>query len=39
MKVNETSNILDEYLKHINTKHNEVKIEFENGEKDYRGKK
>ena len=33
---NEISNIIDEYLKYINTKRNEFKLEFENGEKDYR---
>ena len=33
---NEISNIIDKYLKYINTKRNEFKLEFENGEKDYR---
>ena len=33
---NEISNIIDKYLKHINTKRDEFKLEFENGEKDYR---
>ena len=33
---NEISNIIDEYLKYINTKRDEFTIEFENGEKDYR---
>ena len=33
---NEISNIIDEYLKYINTKRVEFKTEFENGEKDYR---
>ena len=33
---NEISNIIDEYLKYINTKRNEFKLEFENGEIDYR---
>ena len=33
---NEISNIIDEYLKYINTKRDEFKLEFENGEKDYR---
>ena len=36
MNDNEISNIVDEYLKYINTKRNEYKLEFENGEKDYR---
>ena len=36
MNDNEISNIVDEYLKYINTKRNEFKLEFENGEKDYR---
>ena len=33
---NEISNIIDKYLNYINTKRNEFKTEFENGEKDYR---
>ena len=33
---NEISNIIGEYLKYINTKRDEFKLEFENGEKDYR---
>ena len=33
---NEISNIIDEYLKYINTKRDEFTIELENGEKDYR---
>ena len=33
---NEISNIVDEYLKYINTKREEFKLKFENGEKDYR---
>ena len=33
---NEISNIIDKYLKYINTKRDEFKTEFENGEKDYR---
>ena len=33
---NEISNIVDEYFKYINTKREEFKLEFENGEKDYR---
>ena len=33
---NEISNIVDEYLKYINTKRDEFKLEFVNGEKDYR---
>ena len=33
---NEISNIIDKYLKYINTKRDEFKLEFENGEKDYR---
>ena len=33
---NEISNIIDEYLKYINTKRDEYTLEFENGEKDYR---
>ena len=32
---NEISNFIDEYLKYINTKRNEFKLEFESGEKDY----
>ena len=36
IKDNEVSNIVDEYLKNINTKRDEFKLEFENGEKDYR---
>ena len=31
---NETSNIIDKYLKYINTKQDEFKTEFENREKD-----
>ena len=37
-KNNEISNIVDEYLKYINTKRDEYKLEIENGEKDYRKK-
>ena len=33
---NEISNIIDKYLKYINTKRDEFKTEFENNEKDYR---
>ena len=33
---NEISNIIDKYLKYINTKRDEFILEFENGEKDYR---
>ena len=33
---NEISNIIAKYLKYINTKRDEFKLEFENGEKDYR---
>ena len=33
---NEISNIVDVYLKYINTKRDEFKIQFENNEKDYR---
>ena len=33
---NEISIIIDEYLKYIDTKRDEFKLEFENGEKDYR---
>ena len=33
---NEIPNIMDKYLKYINTKRNEFNLEFENGEKDYR---
>ena len=33
---NEISDIIDKYLKYINTKRKEFKTEFENGEKDYR---
>ena len=33
---NEISNIIDKYLNYINTKRNEFKTEFKNGEKDYR---
>ena len=33
---NEISNIVDEYLKYINTKRDEFRVEIENGEKDYR---
>ena len=37
MKINdEILNIVDEYLKNINTKRDEFKLEFENGEKDHR---
>ena len=38
MKINdnEISNIIDKYLKFINTKRDEFKIKFENNEKDYR---
>ena len=36
IKDNEISNIIDNYLKYINIKRNEYKLEFENGEKDYR---
>ena len=38
LKVNDNkiSNKIDEYLKYIITKRNEFKLEFENGEKDYR---
>ena len=32
---NEISNIIDKYLKYINTKRDEFRLEFENGEKDY----
>ena len=38
MKDEEISKIVDEYLKYINTKLNEIKLEFEIGEKDYRKK-
>ena len=33
---NEISNIIDKYLNYINTKRDKLKLEFENGEKDYR---
>ena len=33
---NEISNIIDNYLKYINNKRDEYKLEFENGKKDYR---
>ena len=33
---NEISNVIDKYLKYINTKRVEFKLELENGEKDYR---
>ena len=33
---NEISNTIDKYLRYINTKRDEFKLEFENGEKDYR---
>ena len=33
---NEISNIIDKYLKYINTKRDEYTLDFENGEKDYR---
>ena len=38
LKINddEISNIIDTYLKYINNKRKEYKLEFENGEKDYR---
>ena len=38
LKINddEISNLIDKYLKYINTKRDEFKTEFENGEKDYR---
>ena len=38
LKINddEISNIIDKYLKYINTKRDKFKVEFENGEKDYR---
>ena len=36
MNDNEISNIIDKYLKYINTKHDGFKTEFANGEKDYR---
>ena len=35
MKDNQISNIVDEYLKFINIKRDEFKLEFQNGEKDY----
>ena len=35
-KNNELSNIIDKYLNYINTKHDEFKLEFVNGEEDYR---
>ena len=33
---NEISNLIHEYLKYINSERNKFKLEFENGEKDYR---
>ena len=36
IKDNEISIIIDKYLKYINTKREEFKLEFKNGEKDYR---
>ena len=36
---NEISNIFDGYSKNIKIKREEFKLEFENGEKDYRRKK
>ena len=36
IKDNEISKIIDNYLKYINIKRDEFKLEFENGEKDYR---
>ena len=36
IEVNEISDIVNEYLKYINTKREEFKLQFENGEKDYR---
>ena len=36
IKDNEVSKIVVEYLKYINTKRDEFRLEFENGEKDYR---
>ena len=36
IKDNEISIIIDKYLKYINTKRDEFKLEFENGENDYR---
>ena len=36
IKDNEISDIIDKYLKYINTKRDEFKLKFENGEKDYR---
>ena len=36
MNVNEISSILDVYLKYINIKRNEIKVEIEKGEKGYR---
>ena len=33
---NDISNTIDKYSKYINTKRNEFRLEFENGEKDYR---
>ena len=35
VKYNGILNIIDEYLKYINTKRDEFKLEFENGEKNY----
>ena len=35
MNDNELSNILDAYLKYINIKRNEFKLELANGEKNY----
>ena len=34
--VNEISNIIDDYLKYINTKREKIKLDFEIGEKDHR---
>ena len=36
MNDNEISNIVDEPIKNFNTKRDELKLEFEKGEKDYR---
>ena len=36
MNDNEISNIIDDYLKNINTKRDEFKLEFQNGEKEFR---
>ena len=38
VKDNEISNIVDEFLKYINTKRDEFKLEFENCEKDSKNK-